>query len=114
MSRNSAQPDTAIKTFQVAVAFDDTYTRVRVFTNEPFSGDTPVAEGKARRMKGDPRDPEVGLALATGRAFKALAKREFDFADQRLNPKPVEPVKQAAPEWLVDAFKITPDPEEGE
>lgn len=84
MSRNQSRPDVAFKNFNVTVAYDDDFTRVRVFTNEPFQGDTPVAEGKAKRKKGDVRDPEIGLALATGRAFEALAKREFDFAKGKL------------------------------
>lgn len=83
MSSNPRHPDVLTKAFTVAVAFDGTDTRVRIFTDEPSEGSVPVAEGKSRRCKGDPRDPELGLALATGRAFENLAKREFDFAETR-------------------------------
>lgn len=80
MSRNENRVDTAFKGFQVSVAYDDDVTRVRVFTEEPFEGVVPVAEGKAKRRKGDPRNQMLGLALATGRAFQALAEREFEYA----------------------------------
>lgn len=73
--------ETAVKNFSVAVAFDDTNTYVRVYTNEPFVGDVPVAEGRARRMKGDERNPAIGVALATGRAFEMLVKRELEYAE---------------------------------
>lgn len=111
MSRSSARLATAFRGFTVVVAFDDTYTKVRIFTDEPGEGSVLVAEGEARRMKGDARDPEVGAALATGRAFEAMAKKEFSFADQRLNPKPVKPVDP--PEWVKDLFNPA-NPAEGE
>lgn len=107
MARSNSRPDTTFKNFTLAVSYDDTHTRVRIFTDEPYYGVTPVAEGVARRTKGDKRDPEIGLALATGRAFEALAKREFSFADQKLNPVPVEEVVSLnidIPEWLKGAF----------
>jgi hypothetical protein len=84
MSRNENRVDTTFKWFNLTVAYDDDVTRVRVWINEPLQGDISVAEGKAKRRKGDPRDPKLGLALATGRAFEALAKREFDFVKSKL------------------------------
>lgn len=84
MPRNNNTPDVAFKSFNVAVSFDDTNTRVRIFTEEPFTGTTPVAEGKAKRHKGDDRNPEIGLALATSRAFQDLANRESETAKRML------------------------------
>jgi hypothetical protein len=84
MARNEIQPDVAYKAFNVAVTYDDTYTRVRIFTDEPFEGGVPVAEGKAKRRKGDARNMKLGLALATGRAFQDLADREARAADRML------------------------------
>lgn len=84
MARNETHIESSFKGFQVTVAYDETNTKVTVYTNEPFAGDTPVAEGRARRRKGDPRDLQLGLALATGRAFQQLADREIKFAKERL------------------------------
>lgn len=79
------------KQFNVAVAFDDTDTLVRIFTDEAYEGQIPVAEGRARRMKGDSRNSELGVALATSRAFQQLADREQEYADGILNPPEPEP-----------------------
>jgi hypothetical protein len=84
MARNDHRPETNLKDFSVGVAYDDTHTVVRIFTTEPDEGTVPIAEGRAKRRKGDPRDHMVGLALATGRAFQALADQELEFARARL------------------------------
>lgn len=74
----------ATKTFTVSVAHDGTTTVADVFTDDDFGGTVHVAQGKARRRKGDPRNAQIGIALATQRAFQELADREKSFTDREL------------------------------
>lgn len=90
------------KSFNVVVVFDDTDTFVRIFTDDVGWGEVPVAEGRARRMKGDTRDEALGVALATGRAFQQLADQELEYADGVLNPPKPEPEPEHTPSLSLD------------
>lgn len=80
MPRNENAPDVAYRQLNLVVSFDDTNTRAAVIVREPF-GDVVVAEGKAKRRKGDDRNREVGLSLAVSRALRSLAETELKHAE---------------------------------
>lgn len=65
-------------TIRVEVAQDDTHTVVHLVRD-----DSVIATGRAKRRKGDTRDSELGLSLATMRAFRALAAREKEHLKRR-------------------------------
>jgi hypothetical protein len=72
--------------FTLALAYDDTDTVVRVIQDQKY-----LAEGRARRKKGDARNIELGTSLATARAFQQLADREQAHADEILDPPKPKP-----------------------
>lgn len=84
MSRNESAPDVAYRQLNLVVSFDDTNTRAAIIVREPVVGDVVVAEGKAKRRKGDDRNREAGLGLAVSRALRSLADTEFAHAERLL------------------------------
>jgi hypothetical protein len=71
--------------WELDFVYDGTLTRVQVIDNE---GEV-VSEGVARRRKGDTRNEELGLALATSRALRDAADfyldaaREYGYVEER-------------------------------
>lgn len=50
--------------------------------------DNAVGTGWAKRRKTDPRNDELGMALATARAFAEASEFYFDYAERIMNPDP--------------------------
>jgi hypothetical protein len=65
---------------KVRYYYDGTNTVIEVVDKE----ETLLAEGRARRRKGDPRDLETGLFIALSRAFSALSDTYAEVAAERL------------------------------
>lgn len=65
--------------YKIIVLADGTTTSVEIVQSDihPFSGrvDYSLGSGVARRRKGDPRDPELGIKLAMARAFQNAAEK---------------------------------------
>jgi hypothetical protein len=76
MSRNESTPHFTERTFTISVSSDGTKTTAKVLVDGYFGGKAVVAEGKARRRKGESRNPELGYALAVSRAIEELSKKE--------------------------------------
>lgn len=70
---------TSSKPMTLQVAWDGTNTTVEAMSIDEYGGPVIIARGTARRRKGDPRNEQVGFALATARVFRALAEREESF-----------------------------------
>lgn len=71
------------RSFHIVAAFDDDRTTAQVLTDDPFGEEVVVGTGKAKRRKGDPRNPELGLALASVRALRDAADRQQAFIDEQ-------------------------------
>lgn len=78
MARNDITSHFTDRTFTLSVATDGTKTTARVLVDGVFGGKSLIAEGKARRRKGEARNPELGYALAVSRALAVLAEREAE------------------------------------
>jgi hypothetical protein len=79
MARNESTLNATYLQLDVAFAFDDTRSSVSVFMGEDL-----VAEGTARRRKGDVRNDDAGLSLALGRALVQLGEGELAIAEELL------------------------------
>lgn len=61
---------------------DGTNTLVELV--DSADNDYVLATGKARRRKGDPRDPELGAYIALARAFSEMSDRYAEYAASRM------------------------------
>lgn len=82
MSRNDTTPHFVEKNFTISVSSDGTKTTAKVLVEGIFGQKAVAAEGKARRRKGEERNPELGYALAVSRAINALAEKETERTDR--------------------------------
>lgn len=71
------------RSFRIVAAFDGDRTTAQVFADSLFGEEVIVGEGKAKRRKGDPRNPELGLALASVRALRDAADRQQAYIDEQ-------------------------------
>lgn len=84
MTRKATELTSAEKTFTVSVTSDGTNTKAQVLVDGVLFGQSVVAEGKARRRKGEERNYEVGYALAVSRALAELHQREVENTEKVL------------------------------
>jgi hypothetical protein len=79
--------------YRVIVVSDGTHTQAEVVTPGPWGVAEVVGTGEARRRtwktpsgkaKGDPRNDEIGVALALSRAFEEVSRYYDKVARQRL------------------------------
>lgn len=75
---------TVSREMTLVVAFDGDETVAQAISRNEFGEDVIAATGRARRRKGDPRNHQVGIALAVSRVFRELAEREESFATEVL------------------------------
>lgn len=85
------------KVVQIVASLDDTHTSVSIISPGDFGGLQLHGKGRAKRMKGDERIPEVGLGLALARALRHYADTEERAANALMERRAAEAAAQREP-----------------